>query len=231
MHGALLFLSPVCCDVYTYSVALFTMSEQFSNEELIPPPWLDTAFFARALRSYKRDASITVKDVTISPGTEPGEHFSSIMFRATVVYCSANTGVDDTMKVILKTIALVEGQKVEDAIQNSPLFKNESKIYSLVLPEMEKALRMIGDTTTFAPQLIYQNIHSEPSPVIVLKDITPDGFKVSDNYVSDWNVAKLLIKKMAKFHAVSMYLNESVSIRHYGSSKGNGKFCIGCTTT
>lgn len=188
------------------------MAEKFNKDELVAPTWLDKSFFARALRSHRRDASIEVKDVTLKPGTAAGEHYASIMFKATVEYSSVIDGDDATLKVILKTMPQVEGQKME-FLKNSPAFQNESMVYATILPEMERLLRVAGDSTVFAPPLVYQNMHTEKSPVIVLEDISPDGFITFKANVNEWDQVELITQKLAKFHALSMYMNENVRCR------------------
>jgi len=187
------------------------MTEQFSKDELVMPEWLDKEFFQRALRSFKRDASIKVKSFESFPGSKPGEHFASIMFKVTINYTSSNTqnGEDSSIKVILKTTPQEEGFKKELLKDNDEAFITEAKMYTTVLPEIERILRIAGDSTVFNPTLVYQNMHSEHAPVIVFEDISPDGFKTFDDGISNWEQVQLIVQKLAKFHATSMYIHEN----------------------
>jgi hypothetical protein len=45
----------------------------------------------------------------------------------------------------------------------------------------------------------------------VLKDLTPDDYKVYRNAPASVDDSKLIVKRLAQFHAASIYLNDSVS--------------------
>lgn len=189
------------------------MTEQFSKDALVPPEWLDKHFFERAIRSFKRDASIKVKHFDIKPGTKPGENFVSTVFKVTINYTSNQliNGEDATIKVILKITPQEEGFKKELLKANQSAFKTEAKMYTKILPEMERILRVAGDPTVFAPTLVYQNLYSEPTPVIMLEDISPDGFRTYEDGIKNWEQVQVIVRKVAKFHALSIYLHHNVS--------------------
>lgn len=173
------------------------MSEKiFSKDELIPPIWMDGAFFTVALKAYLSDPNVQVNDFTITPGTKPGEHYGSVMFKVTINFLTQNH--DTTLKVVVKAIPEVEGHKKE-FLEASSTFQNEAKLYSKILPEMQKLEDFL------APKLIYQNMNW---PVIILEDISPGGYKTLDDVTSDWNQIQLAIKKLAQFHALSICLDE-----------------------
>lgn len=46
----------------------------------------------------------------------------------------------------------------------------------------------------------------------MLRDLTPDDYKVYRAAPASIEDSKLLIKKLAQFHAASLYLNDSVSL-------------------
>lgn len=55
--------------------------------------------------------------------------------------------------------------------------------------------------------LIYQS--SEPA-VIVLEDLSVDGFAMLKASPDDYETSKLIFKRLAVFHAASFYLSENV---------------------
>lgn len=60
----------------------------------------------------------------------------------------------------------------------------------------------------FCSRLIY--IVDDPFPVIVLKDLSPEGFFAPRQPPDELDDSKLILKKLAQFHAASFYLAETV---------------------
>lgn len=182
-------------------------NNEYSSDELNPPTWLNKAFFELALRKFKKDDTITVDELVLRPGTKPGEHYSSIMFRAEVMFSSQGTdGCSVNIKLILKTVPIEEGHKM-DLLKESTLFKTEMRVYKEILPEMQRLLASINDTTTIAPTCVYQS--NEPAPVIIFIDEAPNGF-TSYKTALTYDQSQVLIERIAKFHACSVYMNQNV---------------------
>lgn len=47
----------------------------------------------------------------------------------------------------------------------------------------------------------------EPSPVIILEDLSGQGFGVIDKPPEELEVSKQIFRRLAKFHAASFYLH------------------------
>lgn len=56
----------------------------------------------------------------------------------------------------------------------------------------------------FLFRLIYQS--AEPSPVIILEDVSGAGFSVVDKSPDDFEVSKKVVRRLAKYHAATFYL-------------------------
>lgn len=55
---------------------------------------------------------------------------------------------------------------------------------------------------------------TSPQPTIVLEDVSPFGYKTLNRPTEDFEVSKMIAKRLAKFHAASYYLvNEKVTPR------------------
>lgn len=121
----------------------------YSKDELNPPDWLNKEFFEDILRTYKRDSKVTLDEFLITPGTAAGEHFASIMFKVAVNFRTGKGAVEE-MKLIMKLIPQEEGIKKE-ILKDMPWFKNEIRMYTRVLPEMERVLAQADINITFAP--------------------------------------------------------------------------------
>jgi hypothetical protein len=55
----------------------------------------------------------------------------------------------------------------------------------------------------------------QPNTVIILKDLTPDGYSIFRKAPNDLEDSKKLIQRLAQFHAASMQLEDSVSIKNF----------------
>lgn len=125
------------------------MTTKYSKDELIAPEWLTKDFLERVLRHYKDVEVVKVNEFHISPGTSPGEHFASIMFKIDVKYESK--GIPERLNFIMKTVPVEEGVKKE-FLKDSTAFPTEIRMYEEILPKMKDILRQIGDSTVFAPE-------------------------------------------------------------------------------
>lgn len=183
------------------------MSENFNTDELEPPLWMDSTFLERALRSYVNDSDLTVKSFESKPATKVGDHFSSIMFRINITYDSSKyKKLDEKLQVIVKAMPWKEGTKT-DFFKDSPAFKIETRMYSEVLPAMHRLLEDAGDETVLSPKLIYHTF--DPVPTLVLEDLTVSGFEMPERTL-DFDDAKEVAIRIAKFHAASIHLQANV---------------------
>ncbi|XP_063710076.1 uncharacterized protein LOC134838469 [Culicoides brevitarsis] len=181
-----------------------TANEEYSRDELNPPAWLNDDFFQSAVRSFKQDETITVKNLVLRPGTKPGEHYASIMFRAEVTFDSKSSKNEKIM-LILKTMPIEEGAKM-DLLKETTAFSTETRMYEEILPEMERILKKIGDETRIGPTLVYAS--NDPAPVIVLIDESPNGFQTYSKGL-DVEQIQVVVERIAKFHACSVFMNEN----------------------
>lgn len=127
------------------------MSNEFNSDELNPPEWMNQSFFVTVLKSFESDKNnITVNNVNLAPATKNGDHYASVMFRAKVTY-STSTKKNEVISLIVKTMPVEDGQKKE-LLGDTPLFDTEIKMYSEVLPEMERLLKQAGEETIISPK-------------------------------------------------------------------------------
>lgn len=121
----------------------------FNKDEMHAPKWMDSAFFEKVLKQSENDPGLVVSESKIIPGTKPGDHFASIIFRVTVAYTSR--GQDHEVSLIIKTIPEQEGLK-RDLLKDGEIFETETIMYQTVIPEMIQLLRSVGDNTELGPR-------------------------------------------------------------------------------
>lgn len=125
----------------------------FNSDELVQPPWMDESYFVKALGAFEHDPNVKITSLDFKPATKVGDHFASVMYRVTVEYdVPKYRKVNEKKVLIVKTEPFLEGFKT-DVLKTNFLFKNEIRMYTQVLPEMERILHAAGDNTKICPRL------------------------------------------------------------------------------
>ncbi|EDW84842.2 uncharacterized protein Dwil_GK12929 [Drosophila willistoni] len=174
-------------------------NDQFNADELEAPKWLTKEFITKVLSQYENKPQLEVLNLKISPASAKGDHYASVMFRASVDYKSGENKLFKSL--IIKTIPDQDGHK-KDILSAAPVFKTEIGMYGKVLPKFEKILQQVGDTTKLYVPCIYQNM--EPRQVLIFDDLIPLGYKVMRGREATFKELQCSLSKLAKWHAVSM---------------------------
>ncbi|EDS35006.1 conserved hypothetical protein [Culex quinquefasciatus] len=176
----------------------------FNKDEMNAPKWMDGAFFEKVLRRSEADDSVTVAEFQTTPGSRPGDHFASIIFRAAVSFVSF--GEKKEISLIVKTMPELEGLK-KDVLKDGKLFETETIMYEAILPEMHKLLRQAGDDTKLGPRLLYSS--QDPTWVMVLEDLSKQNYVMKDTQLN-LQESKILYAKLGRWHAASLCLSEKI---------------------
>ncbi|XP_016952195.1 uncharacterized protein LOC108026015 [Drosophila biarmipes] len=174
-------------------------AEQFNDDELEAPAWLNPQFIGEILSAYEEAPELKVIDLKITPASFQGDHYASVMFRTTAEYSTAKGKFSKPL--IIKTMPEQEGHK-KDMLSESHLFETEIGMYCQVLPEFERILRQAGDNTKLFVPCIYHSL--EPRRVMIFEDLVPHGYSVIRDRPVALEELKSAFSKLAKWHAVSM---------------------------
>lgn len=92
-------------------------------------------------------------------------------------------------------------------MENNNLYPREIRVYSELLPEIQKLLEAVGDQTKFAPKCLYSS--HVPKMMLLFEDMKELGYSVipKENQM-DVDNAFLVLDKLAKLHAASAVLKE-----------------------
>ncbi|XP_016952867.1 uncharacterized protein LOC108026441 [Drosophila biarmipes] len=173
--------------------------DSFNADELNPPEWLNVQFIEDVLRVHEKASDLQVTNLSFTPASAKGDHYASIMFRAKVDYKTEKGSFFKSL--IIKTMPVEEGIK-KDMFADSPLFKTEIGMYSKVLPECERILREVNDTSKLYVDCIYHSL--EPRQVIIFEDLVEMGYAVVRNRFLTQEEICSAYSKLAKIHAISM---------------------------
>lgn len=145
-------------------------NDLYNEDELNPPEWLNKEFFEKLLKCEECD-NVKVKmccrqsfctfqyfiyeqvtDLELRPGTLKNDHYASVMFRAKVSYkVDSQPTLEKRNSFILKVEPFADGQK-KDLMSEMHTFKTEIRMYTEMLPIIERELRKYGDETILGPK-------------------------------------------------------------------------------
>ncbi|SPP84313.1 Hypothetical predicted protein [Drosophila guanche] len=180
-----------------------TDSETFNTDELVAPEWLNVEFITKVLSEHEQAVELKVTDMRFSPASAKGDHSASIMFRAKVEYTTRKGA--STKSLIIKTMPEQEGHKKE-MLNESPIFKTETGMYSTVLPEFERILREAGDYDKLYVDCIYHSL--KPRQVMIFEDLVEMGYLVIRDREVSLEEVRSVYSKLAKFHVASMKVQQ-----------------------
>ncbi|XP_037030222.1 uncharacterized protein LOC119070043 [Bradysia coprophila] len=140
----------------------------------------------------------TIRLVLLSPATGKNENFVSVVYRAKIKIEMLETklrrSVDVIVKVLLSTM---------EELKAFSVFPRERFMYEDVLSSYERIwLDRAGEKIRFGPRSI--KFETDPYEIIVLDDLKAEKYEMLKRQAGlNLVQAKLLLEKLAKFHAAS----------------------------
>lgn len=112
------------------------------------PEWLDEEFLRKCLVAHLKDDQIVVDSFNIKAVANPGEQFSTSIYKVQVIYSGSNGQI---VKHLFVKTTPPGGPKIE--VLSDTLFIREAKMYVEVLPNIEVILKEVfGETRKCAPR-------------------------------------------------------------------------------
>ena len=187
--------------------------------ELILPKQLNDELLEKALKNVFADKTVKVIKFYTKLAVANGDNYTSDVFRILVDYRIENSAPKQ-ISLIVKCMLEIQG--VSQLLNEYKMFVKEKEIYSNILPKVSKMFN-----ENFAPKCYY--LMENPSQIFVMEDLKESGFVVVDRQAGlDLEHCKLLIKKLAKYHAASMILAEnepdSMDLFDFGMINKNSSF-------
>lgn len=117
--------------------------------EKASPNWINVKFLQKAIRIYKNDDSMEVKDYAIN--SVLADHIASTMFRCRIDFKSSthSTCELETLNVVIKAQP-TEG--IESVATEGPLFETEIRMYRITIPAIHQLYKRFGVNINFAPE-------------------------------------------------------------------------------
>lgn len=175
--------------------------ESFNSDELEAPTWMDAQYFTEILRQHEHDQELEVIALKLTPASGKGDHYASIMFRASLQYKTKRG--KSSKSLIIKTMPEKEGHK-KDLLSQSHIFETEINMYSEMLPRFEETLCKTGDETKLFVPCIYHSL--KPRQVMIFEDLVQQGYVVKRDREPNNEEIRSAYSKLGKWHAVSYAL-------------------------
>ncbi|KAL7013976.1 hypothetical protein ACKWTF_015676 [Chironomus riparius] len=175
------------------------------------PTWLNQDLFDKAIQSYESDPQAKVNSFDLVPALQPGQNMASAVFRGKVKFTSKYSKDEKEMSMIIKTQPVTVDLPFMAYMKDTTLFETEIGVYTDVLGRVQELITSVGYKDVMAPKLIYQTM--TPKPVIILEDVSTNGFDTEILTIhEDFELSKLVVKYLAKFHAATFYLQDEQKI-------------------
>jgi hypothetical protein len=160
------------------------------------PTILNKELFEKALEN-KFKHSVKVIDFQISAGSKKGDNYTSDIYRVKISYESQGRRSDAF--IIVKY--MIDREEVRKVLLENFIVQKEKEMYEKVLPRINQVL---GEKCSADCYYIVDD-----PPAFILEDLKAIGFDIADRQKGlDLVHCKVLLKKLGKFHAASIILNE-----------------------
>ncbi|XP_058822377.1 uncharacterized protein LOC131683968 [Topomyia yanbarensis] len=177
------------------------MSHCIADSETAPG-WLHNDFLLEVIRKAQNDPSLWLcHGCKLRPEAVHGDRRASVLFRTTVHYRSKRFHNEQAINLITKIIPSENGLSNESSILDT-----EVRMYNEVLPAMVKTLKDVGECIDF-PRLIHAS--PKPNTILILENVHPLGWLSFKKYRSTYEDVTATVHAIAKFHALSYFLNET----------------------
>lgn len=160
------------------------------------PEWLTRELVQKFLGDNEELDTFSVESAT-----KPGDNFLSI------IYCVKVTpkGGEPRSMILKSAIPM-------DELEPFKCFPKETQMYQEYIPQFEKIwFDKTGEVISFGPQCHFAT--EQPLGIIVMDDLRALGYSMRDRKVGlCGREMRMVLEKIAKFHACSVKFNEEVKL-------------------
>ncbi|CAD7091488.1 unnamed protein product [Hermetia illucens] len=170
-----------------------------AEADFVVPDHLTREVFRKCLEKDLNVDNIQIVHFEITPGSSPGDNYTSKIYRCKVLYNQPHTE-DKTIYFLAKSMIVIH---LSDEFSQSGITEREVNVYRDLLPKLSKFL----GGTIVAPKCY--DIFTEPNQNFIFEDLKALGYTCADRVSGlDADHLKVVLNKTAKFHAASMKLLE-----------------------
>ncbi|GAB0098643.1 CHK domain-containing protein [Sergentomyia squamirostris] len=187
-----------------------------NKEEIKILKFINKRYIEIILKKIEKTQNIEIKKYELKPISNKGDYYNSVMVRVIIDYV---VDIKDHLNIslILKTGL--------DHVYDTSQFKDngntnlaEMSMYSEVLHKIHDLLRSVNDHTIICPEIYWQD---KTTNSMIFEDLQERNYKcVNKRDRFDVEHTKLVLEKLAKYHAASVILKTKESNLYNGLSNG-----------
>ncbi|XP_031629203.1 uncharacterized protein LOC116344683 [Contarinia nasturtii] len=177
-----------------------------SSEEKTALKWFNTHFLEKHLQNYFNDKQLSVASFDINSGSGKRDNFASALFRLNVVISNdSNCSSTKILKLIVKTNLEASGC-LSQAISDFDIYGKEIEFYRDIAPQIQNSLKKLNEN--FPLTAIAYGVDTAET-VMLLEDLVESGYRLTSVHEGfDVDGAKLVLKRIATFHAITAILQQ-----------------------
>lgn len=179
------------------------------NNSWQAPLWLTDSYLEDVLRKYLKDDNIKITNVAIKPATSNGENYASVMSRINVEFQQEKFNSKPQELTFIMKYSYESDPFVANIMSGYDIYNTEMKMYEKILPQLADILQEIGDNE----QLFAKTLKVDyDKSAIIFEDLSVKNYVLADRLKGmDDLHARLVLKKLAKFHAAAAVLNQRLN--------------------
>lgn len=146
--------------------------------------------------------------VLVRSAADEGDNYNSLLYRAKIKVKVLETNENVSVNIIIKALL----KSVKEFSDEFGYFDRERLIYGDILKSFSKLwFERANEVVEFGPQCY--KFETDPYEIIVLEDLKASGYEMHDRKMGcTLPQAKLLLSKLAKFHAASAVCYRKVNL-------------------
>lgn len=184
-----------------------------SETENLRPSWLTKQYLTCAL-ALNSSEPINVRSFSVKRAVPPGNNFISLILRVVVNYEKGKRSCTKSLIVKIVDPDPVNAQRMDE----HGFYKREIIMFGRILPKMDKIFKRIDDNDQLAPKTLAVDSKTQ---TLVFEDLKERGFKTGNCKIGlDQSHVDIILRKVAKFHACSMVLQEQGEESYNEFNKG-----------
>lgn len=182
------------------------MSEKPVNPSIHIPNWLNGDFFALHLKQYFKDQQLqNFRFEVRSAGADDANYYSCSMYRVHVTFCRQSEKNVSHLGVILKIP--VSNETAFAVLAANNVYKKEIEFYNQIVPKINAALEQLNETKELFAKSFGSCLIND---ALLLEDLTVKSYCISSVYRGfNFDEAKIVLKKLASFHAINAVLQQN----------------------
>lgn len=181
------------------------MTEKPANPTIFIPKWLNIDFIGLHLKTYFNDENLHIVRFDVRSATADDVNFSCSMYRVNVIFNRQSENIVINLSLILKIP--VSDEKALAALSANNVYEKEIEFYGKIAPKINATLAQIQETK----QLIANSYGACPvNDALLLEDLAIKSYCTPSVYRGfNFEEAKIVLKKLASFHAINAVLQQN----------------------